>query len=123
MTKHQHLQFARRFARLMDNQFSILGFRFGLDGIVGMIPGLGDLIGLALSSYLIWIAANFNVPASKLLHMIINVLIDLFIGSVPVIGDLGDIFFKANQRNLQILEEHTALNETSTVIEGELISD
>ena len=114
-----HLNHARRFARLLDSQFGIAGFRFGIDAIVGFLPGAGDLITLVMGCYLLWIGALFNLPASALLRMIINLAADFAIGTIPLVGDVTDIFFKSNMRNLAILEKYLPDN----VIEGEVITE
>ena len=80
------------------------GFRIGLDGIVGLIPGIGDVIGLALSSVIVLDAGRRGVPPSILLRMAANVLIEMVIGSIPLIGDVFDFVWKANTRNLRLLE-------------------
>lgn len=118
MTKtNKHLRRARVFAKLMDNQFSFFGIRFGLDNIIGLAPGVGDIAGLSMSFYLIWVAHQMELPTHKRAKMIRNVVIDTCIGFIPVLGDLGDLFFKANTKNLQILEDH----DSETVLEGEVI--
>lgn len=101
-----YIKSARVIANLLDNQFSLFGIQFGLDGIIGMVPGLGDLIGIILSLYIVWIGYVVKVPNKLLVRMLLNVGLDGLLGAVPVIGDIGDIFFKANMRNLHILESH-----------------
>lgn len=95
-------------AKLMDAQFSIPGttFRFGLDGIIGLIPGVGDLSTFAVSAYLLTIMARNGASGYVLSRMVLNVLIDAVFGMIPVLGDLFDIAFKANMRNLKLMKEH-----------------
>jgi hypothetical protein len=95
-------------AKLMDAQFSIPGtnFRFGLDGIIGLIPGAGDLSTFAVSAYLLTIMAQNGASGFVLARMVLNVLIDAIIGMIPILGDLFDIAFKANMRNLKLMREH-----------------
>lgn len=95
-------------SRLMDTQFRIPGtnFRFGLDGLLGLIPGAGDLSTFAVSGYIIWIMAHNGASGFVLARMILNVLVDATIGAIPIIGDLFDIAFKANMRNLRLMQEH-----------------
>jgi hypothetical protein len=95
-------------AKLMDAQFSIPGtnFRFGLDGIIGLIPGAGDLSTFAVSGYLLTIMARNGASGFVLARMVLNVLIDAIIGMIPILGDLFDIAFKANMRNLRLMKEH-----------------
>lgn len=82
------------------------GFRVGFDGIIGLIPGLGDVIGAVASSVIIGQAAQLGVPTGVLLKMIVNVLIEAFIGTIPVLGDLFDFTWKANLKNFELLERH-----------------
>jgi hypothetical protein len=94
--------------KLMDKQFSIPGtnFRFGLDGLLGLIPGLGDISGFAVSCYLITLMAKNGASGYVMARMVLNVLIDAIIGSIPFVGDLFDFAFKANSRNLRLMQEH-----------------
>jgi hypothetical protein len=82
------------------------GFRIGWDGIIGLIPGLGDLMGLAASSYILYLAAQGGVGKVVLVRMALNILSETVLGSIPVIGDLFDFVFKANSRNLQLLQRY-----------------
>ncbi|SHE86274.1 protein of unknown function [Cnuella takakiae] len=109
-TKHPGLGKVRRLAKLMDAQFSIPGtqFRFGLDGILGLIPGVGDLGTFAVSGYMLMIMAQNGASGFVLARMTLNILLDTLIGSIPLIGDLFDFAFKANTRNLRLMEEHYA---------------
>ncbi len=94
--------------KLMDKQFVIPGtnFRFGLDGILGLIPGLGDVSGFAVSCYLISVMAKNGASSYVIARMVLNVLIDTIIGSIPFIGDIFDFAFKSNSRNLRLMQEH-----------------
>src|SRR5918995_6683057 len=87
-------------AKLMDSQFSVPGtkFRFGLDGIIGLIPGAGDISTFAVSAYLLTIMARNGASGFVLARMVLNVLIDALFGMIPILGDLFDIAFKANMR-------------------------
>ena len=82
------------------------GFRIGWDGIIGLIPGLGDMMGLAASGYILYLAAQGGAGKVVLLRMGCNILFETAFGSIPVIGDLFDFFFKANSRNLRLLQRH-----------------
>ncbi|MEQ8821765.1 MAG: DUF4112 domain-containing protein [Sumerlaeia bacterium] len=95
----------RRLAHLWDSHFRLPGtdFRFGLDGLLGLIPGVGDLAGAAFSCYLIYEAEKLGASRRQQAQMVANVLLDALIGTVPLVGDLFDFAFKANQRNLKIL--------------------
>lgn len=95
----------RRLAWLLDSAIRLPGgFSIGIDGILGLVPGAGDLLGAALSSYIVVEAARQRAPASVLLRMVGNVALELVIGVVPLFGDLFDIVFKANLRNVKLLE-------------------
>ena len=103
----------RKVSRLMDTAIGIPGtkFRIGLDPILGLLPGAGDLVGMGLSVYILVLAARFRLPGTVMRGMILNVALEGVLGSVPLIGDIFDAFFKANIRNLAILEQH--LQESS----------
>lgn len=91
---------------LLDNSLPIPGtrFRLGIDQIVGLVPGIGDLVGGVLSLYIIVESARMGVPRSLLARMGWNVAVDTLVGEIPVLGDLFDIGFKANIRNLALLD-------------------
>lgn len=97
----------QRLARILDNAVRLPGgYRVGLDGVIGLIPGIGDLAGAALSSYIVAEARRLAAPKTVLLRMILNVFIETSIGAIPIIGDLFDFAWKANYRNVRLLEEH-----------------
>jgi hypothetical protein len=108
IARPRNLKGLERLAKLMDSQFRIPGtdFRFGLDGLIGLIPGAGDLSTFAVSGYMVLILAQNGASGYVLARMIVNILIDAIIGSIPLIGDLFDIAFKANMRNLRLMQEH-----------------
>jgi hypothetical protein len=97
-----------RLTKLMDKQFTIPGtdIRFGLDGIIGLIPGVGDVSTFAVSCYLISLMAKNGASGYVIARMVLNVLIDTIIGSIPFIGDIFDFAFKSNSRNLRLMQEH-----------------
>jgi len=97
-----------RLAWLLDNSIPIPGlqFRIGFDAILGLIPGLGDILGVLLSSYIVREAARIGASRSVLIHMAFNVAVEGVVGLVPFIGDLFDAVWKANQRNLALLDAH-----------------
>jgi hypothetical protein len=109
--RRQDIERARRLAQLLDSAVIIpgTGRSVGLDGLIGLIPVVGDVLGAALSSYLVYVAARAGVPGWHILRMIGNILIDQLVGMVPVLGDIFDFAFKANTRNAAIL---TALTES-----------
>ena len=97
----------RRLAWLLDSAIRLPGgFRIGFDGLIGLVPGIGDLLAALLSSYIVIEAARLKAPSSVLMRMVLNVALELGIGLVPVIGDLFDFVFKANLRNVQLLETY-----------------
>lgn len=113
----KHLKTAEFITELMDNKFNILGFKFGLDPILGLFYGAGGVISFFLSLYLIWIALEVSMPREKLIKMIRNVVIDFLMGLIPVVGQAGDFFYKANSKNLKILKTHMPVN----IVEGKII--
>jgi hypothetical protein len=101
----------RALAQLLDNAIPIPGtsWRFGFDAIIGVIPVVGDLIGGVLSGYIILEAARAEVPTLTLARMLANVGIDTLVGSVPALGDVFDAAWKANIKNVALLERHLAV--------------
>jgi hypothetical protein len=96
-------------ARWMDYAFQLPGgFRYGLAGFIGLIPGLGDLIDALLSLYIVGRAIQLGIPRVTLARMVLNVGIEAAAGSVPFIGAMFDTVFKANRRNYQLLRSHLA---------------
>ena len=101
----RHLRTARMLAKLLDSQYSIFGIRFGLDPIINLVPGLGDVAGLFLSLYIVWVSLRFKLPRNKIRLMIRNIIIDFLAGLLPVIGTVFDITFRSNERNIKILND------------------
>ena len=97
-----------RFAYMLDEQFRVPGtnFRVGLDGVVGLIPGIGDTATALLASYALVEGYRLGVPNSLIARMAANIGLDWLVGSVPVAGDLFDFAFKANRRNVDLLIRH-----------------
>lgn len=97
----------RRLTRLMDSSIRLPGtrYRFGLDPLVGLIPGVGDAIGLGVSLWIVTEARRLGVSGPTLTRMLLNAAADTVVGAIPVLGDLFDAGYKANQRNLELLEE------------------
>jgi hypothetical protein len=112
---HQHLHFAEKISKLLDNQFSLGKFRFGLDPLLGLIPA-GDTLTLFLSLYIVGIGFAAKLPARKIFQMIFNVAIDYFIGLIPFIGDFFDFGFKSNVKNINILRQHLGIIEEGVVL-------
>ncbi len=102
------LKWARRYARVLDSNFKIPGtnFSFGLDPIIGLIPGLGDAVAMGFQ-FLLVVSLLRNGSSGELrAKLILNVLLDSAIGSIPIIGQIWDFFYKANERNLRLTEEY-----------------
>ena len=97
-------------ARALDSAIRIPGTRitFGLDSIIGLIPGAGDLASALMSGYIVLASARLGVPTSVVTRMILNLGVDTLVGSVPLLGDLFDVGFRANLRNASLLERHVA---------------
>lgn len=95
-------------ARLLDSQFRIPGtrVRFGVESILGLVPGVGDATGLALSSMVIVQAVRLGARGSTVVRMVLNVALDAVVGSVPILGSVFDFAFKANNRNVALLQRH-----------------
>jgi hypothetical protein len=95
-------------AKLMDSQFRIPGtnIRFGLDSLIGLVPGAGDFSTLLVSGYMIITLAQNGASSYVLARMTLNIMLDAPFGSIPVVGDIFDVAFKANQRNMNLVREH-----------------
>lgn len=98
----------RVISRVFDELVRVPGtrLRFGLDAVLGLLPGGGDLIGGAVSAYAILIAARLGAPPTVIARMVINIAVDTIIGAIPLLGDLFDVGFKSNRMNLQLLERY-----------------
>lgn len=96
--------------RLLDDAFRIPGtpWRVGVDGLIGLVPGVGDLIGAALATYVLKESARLGVGRWTLARMAGNVALDFALGAFPLLGDVFDVAFKANRRNLRLLNAHLA---------------
>lgn len=97
-----------RVSWLMDNKFTIgLGrFRFGFDPLLNLVPYLGNLVGAIISIMLVGIMWRNGVSGKVVILMLLNVLIDLIIGAIPIVGQVGDFFYKSNARNIRLLKAH-----------------
>lgn len=100
----------RTVTHLLDNAIPLPGtrFRLGLDPVLGLVPGAGDFLGAVLSVYIVIEAARFGLPQKTLVQMVTNLVLDSVGGSLPVLGDIFDATWKANSRNLALLEAHIA---------------
>lgn len=107
-SSNQSLQRVRRLGRILDDAIAIpgIGYRIGLDPLIGLIPGGGDLMTGLMSVYIVAEAARFGVPAATLGRMGFNILMELILGTMPMVGDLFDVVWKANAQNVALLEQH-----------------
>lgn len=106
--EQRRLERVRRVATLLDNAIPIPGtrYRIGLDPILGLLPGVGDAVGALMAGYILMEAARLGVPGSVLLRMLFNIGVDSAIGAVPGLGDLFDFVWKADSKNLSLLQRH-----------------
>ena len=98
----------RRLAHLFDSAFEIPGtrVRFGLDPLIGLLPGIGDLASPVLTLLILWHGVAARVPRIVLARMVLNAAIDAGVGAIPIVGDLFDVAWKSNDWNLALLERH-----------------
>ena len=111
--------------RLLDRAFAVPGtnMRVGLDGIVGLVPVVGDFITAAMGAWLVWEARNLGMSKFQLVRMAGNIGMDTLIGAVPLVGDLFDFAFKSNTRNLRIMKRYLDKHHPETMtIEGEVVA-
>jgi Domain of unknown function (DUF4112) len=106
----------RSLTRLLDSAIQIPGtrYRFGLDAIVGIVPWVGDVIGAIFSSYIVLQSARMGVSKPTLIRMMGNVALDTVVGEIPFLGDLFDVGWKSNTKNLRLLEAHLERPATTT---------
>lgn len=108
MNVHEEIRRLENLADLLDARFGIPGtrLRFGFDSLLGLVPGLGDGISAVPAIYIIHRAEQLGVPRHILSRMVANLVVDTAVGFVPVVGDLFDVGFKANRRNVALLKQH-----------------
>src|SRR5919106_1426291 len=106
------LQRLDRLGWLMDDLFRIpvVGWRFGLDALIGLVPGLGDTTTTLVSFYILAAAVRYRVPKITILRMALNIVIDYVFGSVPFVGDVADAWFKSNKKNLDLLRRRATVS-------------
>jgi hypothetical protein len=102
------VRWIRRLAYLLDNSIRIpgIGYRIGIDPIIGLIPGAGDAIGTILSLYIVLVANRMGVSRKTLLRMVYNIGVDALVGAVPIFGDILDAAWKANVKNVALLDAY-----------------
>ena len=113
------LALMRRWARIFDSAFRIPGTQitFGIDPILGVFPGIGDLVSPVFSLFLLWHGARLRVPKIVLARMVLNAAIDAGVGAIPVVGDLFDFAWKANEWNLALLEKHAMPGQRASSVD------
>lgn len=103
-------------AWLLDNSIPVpgTGRRFGIDAIVGLVPVVGDVVSAGMGMFVVWRASRMGLPRIVVMRMLVVSAVDFVIGSIPIIGDAFDLWFKANTRNLGLLRRHIERPDTST---------
>lgn len=106
--KDRALERQKRLAYWLDDRFRIpvIGWRLGFDGLIGLVPGIGDAATTLLALYIVNEARRLGVPPAKLARMGVNVGVDTLVGLVPLVGDIADLRWRANRRNVNLLIEH-----------------
>jgi len=114
--KKARLELARLVAFFLDDFFTLgnTKFKFGLDPLLGLVPGLGDLSGALASALMLITAASQGIPKIVQLRMALNVLINTMFGMLPIVGDAFSFYYKSNRRNYQLLLKHAEQSRTST---------
>jgi hypothetical protein len=115
----RRLRALRHFQWLLDEAFRVPGtsIRVGWDPIIGLVPGVGDLLTALLSCGIVLHAHRMRLPRVVQLRMLTNVVIDLLVGTIPIVGDAADVFWKANTKNMALLERHA--NDTRAASAGD----
>jgi hypothetical protein len=103
-------------SRYLDGLFRIpgVGWKFGLDALIGLIPNVGDTLTSLASFYILFAGARYGVPKITLLRMAFNIGLDYVIGSIPIVGDAFDFFWKSNQKNMDLIRERATGKGTGT---------
>ncbi len=111
-------QIAQALGQLLDASLTIPGtkIKVGLDPLIGLIPGIGDLISNGIGSSLLFLATKAGVPRIVILRMSMNIVINMVVGAIPIVGDLFSIWFKSNLQNAQILHKHSQTTAPVTTV-------
>lgn len=114
-SKLSKVQRLRQLSDLLDNAIAIPGtsLRFGLDPIIGLFPCVGDFLTTAVSAYIVVESAKMGISRKILVQMAVNIVLDMVMGTVPVVGDVVDVAWKANTKNIGLLEEHFQVSQSS----------
>jgi hypothetical protein len=114
--RSRQIEQLRRWSRLMDSACRVpgTGVRFGWDPVVGLVPGLGDFATASFSAIVLYRALRLGVPRVVLVRMVLNILIDILAGTIPVIGDVFDVAWQSNSMNVALLERHERPGVTPT---------
>ena len=117
----QVLERLEALSRLLDHAFRVPGtnIRFGLDAALGVIPGIGDAVTTLISAYLVLEARRLGLSRWDMARMIGNIVVDAGVSSVPIAGDVFDLFWRANDKNMAILREHLA--KRGRIIDGDAV--
>ena len=99
------LQTIEYLAKLMDDEFSFMGFNFGLNFILGLVPEVGDIVSTLIAIYLFSLAVKYKISAWAALRMIFNIMVYFLVGLIPWLGDIFGAWWKPNRRNLKILQK------------------
>ena len=91
-------------AQLLDNKFSLLGYRFGISAIIDLVPGIGDILNAGISCYILFLAIQMRIPKLQIARMIGNIAFCFLIGGIPILGDAVYFFYKPNLRNIHIIQ-------------------
>ena len=107
--KEEKLIRLKRLSERLDDTFTIPGtkYKIGIEALIGAVPIIGDLIGGILASYIIYSGIKMGAPPRIITRMAVNIAIDFAIGSIPIIGDLFDLVWKANKKNVELIEDAT----------------
>jgi hypothetical protein len=105
----------RKLSNFLDKSLGVPGtpYSIGLDPIIGLVPGGGDLLTGLLSFYIVFKAAQLGLPRETLVRLVVNILIDVFVGTIPLLGDFFDVVWKANSKNMDLLETHFSVPQTA----------
>tara|TARA_Y100000996_G_scaffold373766_1_gene323486 strand:- start:119 stop:556 length:438 start_codon:yes stop_codon:yes gene_type:complete len=107
--KEEKLIRLKRLSERLDDTFTIPGtkYKIGIEALIGAVPIIGDLIGGILASYIMYSGMKMGAPPRIIARMAVNIAIDFAIGSIPIIGDLFDLVWKANKKNVELIEDTT----------------